>query len=179
MAAAALTARTTAAASLQRTIKEVERYRSSTNPSKRLLQSKREKLLSQKDELFSKHCIYAEKSNKDLGSEEMNELIDPLLDSTDDLADTVYLMIEDFDVQAADEQRNRDDTSHEQTKQNEIHVAELQYEADERTLRDRVTVMMVTVNDETKTSKEAATLVQTYMNQIDECLRIQPNPGTS
>ena len=61
MAAQALGARTAAAATLVNTIREIKRYQENPNKKKRLLQSKLDKLHKEKDELFAKHCFYADK----------------------------------------------------------------------------------------------------------------------
>ena len=95
MAAQALNARAATATTLKDTIRDITRYKQKPNPSKRLLQVKLEKLLSDKDELFSKHCIYAELSKKDPDSAEMLDWINPHMDSASDLADDLYLLIDE------------------------------------------------------------------------------------
>ena len=64
MAAQALNVRVAVAATLAETIRDIKRYKEKPNPSKRLLQVKLDKLIADKDDLFAKHCLYAELSKK-------------------------------------------------------------------------------------------------------------------
>ena len=70
MAAQALNVRVAVAATLAETIRDIKRYKEKPNPSKRLLQVKLDKLIADKDDLFAKHCLYAELSKKSLEAEE-------------------------------------------------------------------------------------------------------------
>ena len=95
MAAQALGARTAAAATLTNTIREIERYRENPNKRKRLLQSKLERLYKEKDELFSKHCFYADKASLDLQDAALLDWINPQMDAACDLIDEIEILIED------------------------------------------------------------------------------------
>ena len=95
MSANALSARNSAAGTLSATVRAVKRYRDTDDPSMRLLKTKLEKLVMDKEDLLRKHCIYAEKANKDLQSEELQDFINPQMDEANDLADEIYLLIEE------------------------------------------------------------------------------------
>ena len=64
MAAQALGARLSAAALLTNTIREINRYKVKPDKRKRLLQSKLDKLCKEKDDLFTKDCLYVDKADK-------------------------------------------------------------------------------------------------------------------
>ena len=66
MAAQANNERITAAATLMNTVREINRYKSKPDKRKKLLQSKLERLSKEKDELFNKHCLYADKASLNL-----------------------------------------------------------------------------------------------------------------
>ena len=55
-------------------------------------------------------------------------------------------------------------------KDNEIRIAELQIEAKERSLNDRIAIMIEIVEDEARSTKDDAELVRTYLDQGNENL---------
>ena len=171
MAAQALTTRAAAATTLKDTISDITRYTNKPNPSKRLLQVKLEKLLYDKDALFARHCTYAELSKKDTDSEEMLEWINPQMDAATDLADDLYLLIDEIEDKANTTQKEVDDTATKAAKSNEILVAEAQCETNVRTLNNCINTMIAIVNDDTKTAVDDATLVQAYLDQVNESLQ--------
>ena len=65
-------ARNAASATLKDIIRKIDRFIKKTEPapSLRLLESKLERLLTAKKELFDKHCFYAEKAGLDLATSE-------------------------------------------------------------------------------------------------------------
>ena len=154
MSAQALSVRNTAAGTLSATVRSVKRYKDIDNPSMRLLKNKLEKLVEDREDLMYKHCLYAEKANKDQ-SEELQEFINIRMDEANDLADEIYLLL-DSDVNNA--------------KHIEMKVAERQCQSDEATLRERIQAMNVIVEDATKTTKEDGMLVRTHLKQVDESL---------
>ena len=170
MAAQALGARTAAAATLVNTIREIKRYKENPNKRKRQLQSKLDRLYKEKDELFSKHCFYADKSSLDLQDQDLLDWINPHMDNACDLIDEIEIMIEDLDTEALTEQQTHDEEAEAEAKQNEINIAELQSASDEKTLRNLIDAMMVVVNDVAKTSKDDGALVLSYLPQIEESL---------
>ena len=95
MAAQALNARVAAAAALKDTIRDVNRYIQKENPSQRLLQNKHDKLLEDKNDLFTKHCTYSELSKKSLDSEELLDWITPQMDAASDVLDEIILLIDE------------------------------------------------------------------------------------
>ena len=172
MAAAALNVRNAAAAALKDTIRDIQRYKAKPNPNKRLLQVKRQELQAVKDELFAKHCQYAEVSKKALDLDEMVEWITPHMDDASDLLDEVYLDIDTLENQTAAQQKTVDEAALKAAKDNEIRVAELQIEAEERSLNDRIAIMIEIVEDEDRSTKDDAELVQTYLDQANENLEV-------
>ena len=170
---AALGARGVAEAQLTNSIREIQRYRDNPNRIKRLLQSKLEKLYTHKNELFTKHIIYAEKSGVELADATMQLYINEKMDAACDAADEVEILIADFENQAVTNQQAIDEQAQEQTKQNEITVAEAQSDSDELSLRHRVDTMMGIVNDADKNTRDDAALVMSHMSQVEESLQIQ------
>ena len=154
MTQAALHARAAAAASLKDSVRELSRYKEGARPSKRLLQSKLDKLLRDKEDLVDKHYVYAEKANVDLESDELIEYLTPKLDAANDVADETSLKIEEIEMDDDVQKKTLDDAALEVGLKNEILVAEMQYKANERTLRDRVQLMITVTNDEARSTKE-------------------------
>ena len=173
MAAQALTVRNAAAASLNETIRDVERYMRNPTLSKRLLESKLDRLLKSKNDLFNNHCYYAEKANLDLTAEPQTSYINPLMDASSDLCDRVELMIDDIETAATETQKDAEDQSIELAKANEINIAELQSKSDETTLNNIITAMKTIVDDENKNTKEDSVHVRSYILQIEESLQNQ------
>ena len=174
MSAQAQGARTAAAATLQDTIRDVKRYiqKEEENLSKRLLQSKLEKLTVAKNDLFGKHCYYAEKAGLDISTnEDLLDYINPLMDGASDTLDAIELLLEDLDNAAETNRQTNENAAIENAKKNELAVAEKQCLSDEQTLRANVVAMLAIVNDENMNSKEDATHVRAYLNQIEETLR--------
>ena len=94
------------------------------------------------------------------------------MDEASDLIDELVLLIDEIDTTHAEQVKTNDDTAVEQAKLNEIRVVELQCDADERNLKERITLMIAVVNDAQRTSEEDAKLVQTYVNQVNDCFEI-------
>ena len=169
-AQAASHTRNAAAASLKDSVRELTRFKEKADPNKRLLQNKLDRVLNDKDNLVDKHYIYAEKSGLDLDSADMLDWLTPKLDAATDLADEVEIMIEDLNSNEDAKQKELDDAELERGLQNEINIAQLQYRTNEKTLRDRIALMMTIVNDENRTADEDANLIRTYMKQVNDSL---------
>ena len=170
MAAAAQHARAAAAASLKDSVRELTRYKTKPASSRRLLQSKLDKLLSDKDDLVDKHYVYADKTGKDLDSEELLEWLTPKLDDATDIADEVILMIETLETNENTQQKTLDDAELQRVMRNEVRLAGLQCQTNEKTLKDRVELMLAIVNDDSRTTIEDANLVRLHMKQVDDAL---------
>ena len=170
MTAAALNARNAAAAALKETIRDIQRYKTKPNPNKRLLQVKHQELQAAKDELFAKHCQYAELSKKNLELEELVQWITPHMDDASDLLDEIYLDIDALENLSAAQQKTVDDAAYKASKDNEMRVAELQSDAEEHSLNDRITLMIDIVEDEERSTKDDSDLVHTYLDQAKENL---------
>ena len=97
MAENALKQRTTADNVLKEAIRDLTRYKGGATPSIRLLKNKLKKLNEAKDDLLAIHYVYADKSGKALDSEEMSDWITPKLDEAIDLADEVFITIDEHD----------------------------------------------------------------------------------
>ena len=148
----ALHARNAAAASLKDSIRELTRFKVKPNPNKRLLQSKLDRVLNDKENLVDKHYTYAEKAALDLDSEDMLGWLTPKLDDATDLTDEVEILIDNLNTTEDTAQKQLDNNELQRALTNEINVAKLQYQSDEKTLRDRITLMMGVVNDENTAS---------------------------
>lgn len=170
MAQAALHTRAASAASLKDSVRELTRYKQGVRPSKRLLQRKLDKLLGDKEDLVTKHYVYAEKANEDLDSEELLNWLTPKLDAANDVADETTLMIEEIEMNDHTQQKTLDDAALQVGLRNEIVVAEMQYKANERTLRDRVQLMVIVVNDDMRSTKEDANLIRNYLRQVEDSM---------
>ena len=100
MAQSASQAQAAAAATVNESIRVLQRYHEGVNPSTRLLQSKLDKLIADKELLVAKHYVYGEKSNKPLDSDEMLNWITPFLDRVLNLSDAVFLQIDSLEANA-------------------------------------------------------------------------------
>ena len=170
MAQAAQQARVAAAASLKDSIREMRRYMGGANPSKRLLQNKLNKVNENKDELVKIHYVYADKANIDLESDDALNWITPKLDDANDIADEVILMIDEIETIALQQQQTVIERAEATDKTNEILVAEMQYQADEKALRNRIESMMEIANNPDNTSKDDANMLRTYLRQVEESM---------
>ena len=170
MAQAASNARTSAAATLKASMRDLTRYKDGTNPSKRLLQNKYDKALADKDDLRMKHYTYAEKASLDLESDELLEWINERMDEASDLLDEVFLILDKFTTDELETQRISEKALEDTKVQKDIAVAELQCASDERALRERLEAMNTYVSEETHNSKEHADRARTYLTEVEECL---------
>ena len=168
MAQAALQARAAAAATVNESIRALRRYHTGVNPSSRLLQTKLDKLMADKEQLVASHYVYGEKSNKALDSDEMLDWITPILDSVLDLSDEVFLTIDGLEATVVTLREQVEQQAATTAKQNEALIAEKQYKANEKSLRERVTSMMLIVDDEEKSTDDDANTLRSYLHQIDE-----------
>ena len=100
---ATLQGRNAAAAALTETMRELTRFKEKQNISTRLLRQKYEKVIAAKDTLINKHFLYAEKSRKDLNSEELLEWLTPKLDEANDLVDEVFVILEEDETKKNEE----------------------------------------------------------------------------
>ena len=151
----------------------LQKYLQGDNPSARLLQSKLDKLMVDKEELVAKHYLYGDKSNQAFDSEEMLNWITPILDSVDDVSDEVFLKIETLESAVALQRETQEQQAVVQAKANEMTVAELQYQTNEKALRERVDSMMEIVNDDSKSTDEDANLLRTYLRQVEDSMSDQ------
>ena len=84
-------------AEMQECIREINRYRVTPNPSMRLLKQKLDKLNNAKGYLLKRHYAYAEKHGIEIDSEELLNWITPKLDEANDLADFLFVTIDDHE----------------------------------------------------------------------------------
>ena len=165
----ALSARNVAAAALKDSARDLTRYKDNANPSRRLLQQKYDKVEFDKNTLLQRHYTYAEKAGLDLEADVDQETwLNGKLDPIRTLLDEVFVTLEQFetdDVQAQQTLR----ANAEATKVNqEIRLAELQCQSDERTVKQHVQSLNDYVTDATHTEKEHAQAARTYLNQVEE-----------
>ena len=177
MADNALKQRNTADNILKEAIRELTRYKDSANPSIRLLQNKLKKLNDAKEDLLACHIVYAEKSAKDLDSDDMKQWITGRLDPAIDLADEVFITIDDHQQT---EQTNQEATQttldaaeSDTRKRNELLLIEKQSETTENLIRSRVDEMSTIVDDETRSSDNDKHIVRLFLSEIQGLMEAQ------
>ena len=77
------------------------------------------------------------------------------------------ILIDNLNTTEDTAQKELDNNELQRALTSEINVAKLQYQSDEKTLRDRITLMLGVVNDENTTSDDAANRIRMYMKQDD------------
>ena len=170
MAQAATQTRAVAAAALKESTRVLEKYKQTQNPSKRLLQSKLDKTLADKQELIQRHYIYAEKNNVDLDDENEIDWLATRVDAADLICDEVMIMIETIEEAAEEMQRNTEKAHSESKEKADIQLANLQCASEEKSITDRIQIMIDFVSDETRQSKEDAIDARAYLTQVEESL---------
>ena len=177
MADNALKQRNTADNILKEAIRELTRCKDSANPSIRLLENKLKRLNDAKDDLLTCHFVYAEKSAKDLESDEMKQWITSRVDPAIDLADEVFLTIDDHNqtVRTTQEanQTTLDAAQNDARKRNELTLIEKQSETTENLIRSRVDEMSAIVDDETRTSNNDKRIVKLFLSEIQGLMETQ------
>ena len=164
---AALNARGAAAAILAETVRDAKRYKEKVNPNERLLQNKLDKLNVDKNELFRKHIVYAEASKTELSDPTLTEYINPLMDEASELADELYIMIDEIETAASNQQKEADSVNVEAARVDERNVTQLQCDTDEHALTETIDAMSAIYMDEDRADKDNAILVQSYLDQVD------------
>ena len=81
---------------LSECVRSTQRYYDSPNPSLRLLQQKLTQLNEAKENLLDKQCTYADKTGQETDSDELQQWINPKLDAANDLADLLFLKIDEL-----------------------------------------------------------------------------------
>ena len=169
--------RTQANATLTEYIRQTNRYLNSPNPSMRLLKQKMLKLNEAKDDLLEKHYVYAEKTSQDIESEELTEWISSKLDAANDLADQLFVMIEEHeDIEATQKEtteKHEKDNEIIEEKSNEAELLTIQCERIQKIIEEKVTEMNIIVDDESRTSAPDKDLVRGYINEIETFLEEQ------
>ena len=97
MADNATRARTQSDTILQQCIRDMSRYIANPTPHIRLLKQKLDKLNVAISDLQEKHIIFADKTGADIESEDLQNWINTKLDVANELADKVFVMIEELD----------------------------------------------------------------------------------
>ena len=88
--------RAAAAGLLSECFPATERYFKGPNPTLRLLQQKLKELNEAKENLLDKQFVYTEKASLELHCDEVQEWINPRLDTTNDLADMLFVKIDEL-----------------------------------------------------------------------------------
>ena len=163
-----------AAALLNECIRSTERYMKTPNPSLRLLQQKLKELVEAKENLIDKQIVLAEKSSLDYESEELQEWINPKLDTANDLADTLFVKIDEMNQnkvenKAIQEMNQRQITLAEESK-NEVEILTIHCERSVKIIEDRIASMNSVVNDTTRNSPVDKDLVRSYIMDIEDSL---------
>ena len=171
MTQAARSARTVAAAALKESVRVLTKYKNTENPNKRLLHQKLDKALADRQELLTRHYLYAEKAGIDLEEDEIESAwLADRIDAADDICDEVTVMIEEIDEAAEELQRNKEKALTESKEKAEIQLADLQCASEEKTLGERVQAMKDFVTNPMRESKEDAITARSYLTQVDESL---------
>ena len=144
------------------------------NPSLRLLQQKLKELVEAKENLIDKQIVLAEKSSLDYESEELQEWINPKLDVANDLADTLFVKIDEMNQSEAEnkatqEMTHRQATLAEETK-NAIEILTIHCERSVKVIEDKMTRMKSIVTDTTRNSPIDKDLVRSYIMNIEDFL---------
>ena len=145
----------------------MERYAGTENSSKRLLENKLKKVDQCRDELVRKHYAHADKAGIAYESDEATGWLTPRLTEANTVEDDVILKIDAIESGLLQQRETNDRTAIENAKTNEIKVAKLQCDTSESALRERVTLMLELVQDETRSTVEDASKVRMYLNQVD------------
>ena len=95
------------------------------------------------------------------------------MDNASDMSDTVELLIEQLNSRTENDRKVAEEASLEDAKRNELNVAELQCDSDEKTLRKLVVDMSAIVDDPAKDTMGDAAQVQSYVSQLEESLQVQ------
>ena len=165
----ALNARNIAAASLKESTRDLTRYKAVDTPSRRLLQQKYDKVELDKNNLLQRHFLYAEKAGLDLETDEdqetwINERLDPAIT----LLDEVFVTLEQFETDDVRAQEMLKETSNTERVNQEIRLAELQCQSDERTVKLHVQSLTEYVTGADHTEKEHAQAARTCLAQVEE-----------
>ena len=162
---------------MKEAVRDLSKHKDKHNPSMRLMTVKLKKLNDAKDELLEKHFTYAEKSGKDVDSEELKDWLNPQIDAAIDLADEVFIIIDEYEenvsVTRVAEENNLAEAEANQKKRNESVILEKQCESTEKLIKDTIEVMLVIVNDDTKNTIEDKDLVTAHLKEIDGFLATQ------
>ena len=154
-----------AAALLNECIRSTERYMKTPNPSLRLLQQKLKELVEAKENLIDKQIVLAEKSSLDYESEELQEWINPKLDTANDLADMLFVKIDELNHNEEENkaiQEMKQITLAEGSK-NEVEILAIHCERSVKVIENKMTSMNVVVNNNTRNSPVDKDLVRSYI----------------
>ena len=166
--------RTAAAASMAEGMRQLKRCKDNANRNMRVLKVKYERCVEAKELLLEKHFQYGERAKIDIQSAEMTEWLNPQIDEAEDLLDEVFLLLDADETRLSNEQTEKERTAAEEaeTKQKEtqLNFITKQSETDSKLLKDNVTNMKAVIDDEDKTSKEDALLVQASLQEIESIL---------
>lgn len=159
--AVALYTRVAASAALTEAVRALNRYKAKPDCSIRILKAKYKAVVVAKDELMSKHFLYAEKAKKYLSSAELVEWLTPKMDETDDVFDEVYLILEEDEAESNVQKIK-------QEKSEEIKIVTLQSNVQKKRIETLIQTARDSVNDPTKVSVDDALLVESQLEQIDK-----------
>ena len=174
---AARNKRSASASTLTESIRELEKYKEGEYISKRLLEQKLNSVIAAKEDLIIKHYSYAEKSNKELDTEELLEYLRPKLDQCIDIIDEVSIMSEDLENKNKEEKSIEkamtSSNTAEKTRADKLAVAEMQALVDEEILLDNVRRMTEIISATERANKEGGILVEALLQEVDGLLEDQ------
>ena len=163
----ALHNREAASAALTEAMRALQRFKDKPNHNTRILKTKYEAVIAAKEELMSKHFVYAEKSKKALTSAELVDWLTPKMDLADDMIDEVFLLLDNAETQTNTDRERQENAAKEQAKANEVDLATRQSNDEKKRIESLIKTIDESIKDETKTSVGDALLVQSQLEQID------------
>ena len=159
---------------LSECVRSTQRYYDSPNPSLRLLQQKLTQLNEAKENLLDKQCTYADKTGQETDSDELQQWINPKLDAANDLADLLFLKIDELSLveaqtKAVQEEIQKQTTQSEEMK-NESEILTIQCERNSKIIQDKITSMNDVVIDVDRIEEADKDLVKSFIIDIENAM---------
>ena len=178
MAENATRARTQSDAILQQCIRDTNRCIANPTPHIRLLKQKLDKLYVAIDDLQEKHIVFADKTGADIESEPLQTWINPKLDVANELADKVFVMIEELEQLDESEKSKAEDVITKarqiEKQEGESKILEKRIKITENIILEKIQQLDAIVQDEEKEdSKKEQDLVRSHLKEIESFMEEQ------
>ena len=159
---------------LSECVRSTQRYYDSPNPSLRLLQQKLTQLNEAKENLLDKQCVYADKTGQETDSDELQQWINPKLDAANDLADLLFLKIDELTLVETQTKALQDETLKQTTQaeemKNESEILTIQCERNSKIIQDKITSMNDVVIDVDRIEEADKDLVKSFIIDIENAM---------